>query len=145
MPIESFATASLVLGDVDGDGDLDLFVGHTYSNYTAGQSRLYLNGGSGTFTDATASRMPVGGYDISSLAMGDVDGDGDLDLVLGNRYQPSRLYLNNGSGTFSDATVSACRAGATTPARWRSATSTVMATSTWWWGTTAAWGRLGST
>ncbi len=102
MPVGSYKTTSLALGDVDGDGDLDLVVG----NDIVQQSRLYLNNGTGTFTDATASRMPVGSYSTSSLAVGDVDADGDLDLVLGNTYQESRLYLNNGSGMFTDATAS---------------------------------------
>src|SRR4030095_11115312 len=88
-------------GDVDGDGDLDLVVGNAYL-----QSRLYLNDGIGTYTDAPASRMPVGSYNTSSLALGDVDRDGDLDLVVGNAYQQSLLYLNNGTGTFTDATAS---------------------------------------
>ena len=70
----------MALGDVDGDGDLDLVAGNF------GQAnRLYLN--NGTADPLTASR----GSDISgdattpmSVALGDVDGDGDLDLVAGN-------------------------------------------------------------
>src|SRR6185436_3040650 len=85
--------------------DLDLVLGNTGSP-PGGQSRLYLNNGTGTFTDATASRMPVGIYSTRSLALGDVDGDGDLDLVVGNDNEQSRLYLNNGTGTFTDATAS---------------------------------------
>jgi predicted nucleotidyltransferase len=100
MPVSSVRTNSLALGDVDRDGDLDLVVG------IGAQSRLYLNDGTGTFADATASRLPIGIYSTRSLALGDVDRDGDLDLVLGNDNQQSRLYLNNGTGTFTDATAS---------------------------------------
>jgi large repetitive protein len=100
LPPDSDQTQAVAYGDVDGDGDLDLVVGNV------GRSRLYLNHGTGTFTDATASRMPAGSYATTSVALGDVDGDGDLDLVIGNVQQQTRLYLNDGTGTFTDATAS---------------------------------------
>jgi hypothetical protein len=82
LPADSDSTRSTVLGDVDGDGDLDLVVGNI-GVFGGDQSRLYLNNGTGTFTDATASRMP-GGSSANSLTLGDVDGDRDLDLLLGS-------------------------------------------------------------
>lgn len=100
MPVGTYEARSVALGDVDGDGDLDLVVG-TWDQ----QSRLYLNAGTGFFTDETAMRMPVGTYHTRSIVFGDVDGDGHLDLILGNYEQQSRLYLNNGGGVFVDATV----------------------------------------
>ncbi|HLQ38765.1 MAG TPA: FG-GAP-like repeat-containing protein, partial [Planctomycetota bacterium] len=112
MPVGIYRTTSLALGDVDGDGDLDLVVGNGGINAVWEQSRLYLNNGTGTFTDVTASRMPAGSYDTTSLALGDVDGDGDLDLVVGNYWgTQSLLYINNGTGTFTDATASRMPAG----------------------------------
>ena len=38
-----------------------------------------------------------------ALAVGDVDGDGDADVVLGNAWEQARLYLNEGTGVFRDA------------------------------------------
>jgi large repetitive protein len=88
--------ASLVLGDVDGDGDLDLVVGFS----TLAGARVYLNDGSGSFTD---SLQLLGGSTVFVVAAGDVDGDGDLDVVVGEANGFKRVWLNDGSGSFSDS------------------------------------------
>jgi hypothetical protein len=86
-------TRSIGLGDMDGDGDLDLVTGNISQ-----ANRLYLNNGSADpFSGVTGSDISSDGYINRSIALGDVDGDGDLDLVAGNGYQPNRLYLNNGT------------------------------------------------
>jgi len=109
-------TTEVVAGDVDGDGDLDLVFGQAiYGNLQVPATKLYLNNGKGQFTDVTAARLPVSGGDAWSLAFGDVDGDGDLDLVLANSAvrpttpsdpfanRANLLFLNDGKGKFTDA------------------------------------------
>ncbi|HEX6130210.1 MAG TPA: VCBS repeat-containing protein, partial [Actinomycetota bacterium] len=98
---ESDATRALALGDVDGDGDVDLVVA---VDGTANPNRIYLNDGFGIFTlvSSPAAALGNGG---SSIALGDVDGDGDLDAVIGVDGGTTRLYLNSGvdagTGTWS--------------------------------------------
>ena len=97
------STRAVAFGDVDGDGDLDLVAGNGGGN--GAQNRLYRNDGTGAFTDETTTNMPVASEHTQSIAFGDVDGDGDVDIVCGNEYGQNRLYLNNGSGVFADATA----------------------------------------
>lgn len=98
LPVDSDASTSVVLVDVDGDKDLDIVFGNE------GPTKLYLNDGSGYFTDVTATQMPGTPAGTYGLEVGDVNGDGYPDLVLANWGQ-NFLYLNDGNGKFSDATA----------------------------------------
>lgn len=90
--------------DVDGDGDLDLFVG-----FDGTPNRLYRND-AGTFTDIAAASGVADARATRSAAFGDMDADGDPDLLLGFTPSPGasvlRLYRNDG-GRFTDATTTA--------------------------------------
>ena len=81
-------------GDVDGDGDLDLVVGNVQ-----GQIRTYLKGADGSYTEATGAANPFNGIDAGSDAkpfLVDIDGDGDLDLVVGNGGSGGfQTFINN--------------------------------------------------
>ncbi len=83
----SDSTFAVALGDVNGDGNLDLICG----NYGQ-KNRLYLNVGGVFSADTSWSSGPAN--NTSSVILGDVDGDGDLDLVCGNEGQSNTVYLN---------------------------------------------------
>ncbi|WP_174805428.1 FG-GAP-like repeat-containing protein, partial [Hymenobacter sp. UV11] len=68
---------SVAVGDVDGDGDLDLLA----ANNTGSSVSVRLNDGSGSFGGTQDVTV---GYNPTSVAVGDVDGDGDLDLLAAN-------------------------------------------------------------
>lgn len=84
---------AVVLGDLDGDNDLDAVVGNNHAAET-----IWLNDGNGFFTYLTSFDA---GW-ASSLAIGDLDNDDDLDLVVGNQRPqgPNTVWLNDGSGNF---------------------------------------------
>jgi len=87
-------------GDYDNDGDLDLVVmGRDYHNPIA---RIYRNNGGGSFTDIAAG-LP--GTYLGTVAWGDYDNDGDLDLLLSGLSTDgtiARVYRNGGGGTFTN-------------------------------------------
>lgn len=90
--------------DYDGDGDVDLLIvdGGTLPGYEGPEpkTRLYRNDG-GRFVDVTArSGIHVQGYG-SGAAVGDIDGDGDQDVLV-TAFGPNQLFRNRGDGTFEE-------------------------------------------
>ncbi|MCP4542197.1 MAG: formylglycine-generating enzyme family protein [Chloroflexi bacterium] len=87
------------LGDLDGDGDLDAFV----TDWDKA-SEVWLNEGGvqggmpGTFTDSGQRLGSDSGFDV---ALGDLDGDGDLDAVIAQE-KINTVWLNDGEGSFAD-------------------------------------------
>ncbi len=97
-PADARRTGSVAWGDWDGDGDLDLAVGNGF-DYEDDVNQVYENDGAtlkldpgndfGWQQDSADARR------TTSLAWGDWDGDGDLDLAVGNFWQVNRVYEND--------------------------------------------------
>jgi len=101
-----YYSTSAIFGDVDGDGDLDIFVTNAFLN---SMNNLLINDGSGYFSDESDLRLPAIGDISSDASFGDIDNDGDLDVIVANdAYQgagyTNRVYINNGDGFFGDET-----------------------------------------
>lgn len=97
-------TNEVELLDVDGDGDLDLYLVQGTPSIATRKNRLLINN-NGIYTDESAARLPAN-IDANSIGSdkADVDGDGDLDIVIAN-VGGEQLLLNNGNGYFSNATA----------------------------------------
>jgi hypothetical protein len=103
-----FFAGSIGLGDLDGDGFADLFIasgyprGDYYTGYTLA-SRVLLNDGTGAFTDATATHHatfadPVDYGSFDSVTLGDIDGGGDVEVILTRRNplsDPNYVFVRN--------------------------------------------------
>ena len=89
--------ASPALADIDGDGDLDLLIGNKIEpgDRSTGALHLYRNDGSASSPSfRAAGTIPVGpGFQLAP-ALGDLDGDGDADLLLGT-WRDALLYFRN--------------------------------------------------
>ena len=99
MPQQSEETWALRLGDIDEDGDLDVVLGNRDAAGFGAVNRLLLNDGAAHFVDS--GRLPNDGDRTAALALGDIDGDRDLDLVGGDLdplnvrlLSTNRIYLN---------------------------------------------------
>jgi len=116
--------------DQDGDGDLDILIGHGGNEFQKGKDnfrmRLYDNDGKGNFTINIASTPSVIG-NFSCIEPCDFDQDGDMDLFIGARVVPghyglvpsSFLLLNNGDGRWVNVTTEEIgKLGMVTDAEW---------------------------
>ena len=112
----------LELGDVDGDGDLDVFAADWGMNQpygdpddTGGPMRLWLGDGDGGFTAADAN-LPMGMEALASwsfdVELADIDNDYDLDALISSRgFGKALVFRNDGGGNFENYAVPALQPG----------------------------------
>lgn len=94
-------SASVRLGDIDGDGDLDAVVAN--GRHWPQQNIVCINGGRANFTVIRNLGDELATSYATELA--DLDGDGDLDIAVGNDRAPNKIFLNDGSGHFMPHTT----------------------------------------
>ena len=96
IPMTNGKNKVLEVGDLDSDGDLDIVLAKA-----GGVNVFHLNDGKGDFNDAQLLRHAGDHSDYRGIALGDVDNDGHLDIVIGAHQSANLLYLNNGHAGFS--------------------------------------------
>ncbi len=92
--------SSIVLGDIDNDGDLDLVISGSDDGTNGFDVKVYINNGT-ILQENITWQQNLSGVDAFSgaIALGDIDNDGDLDLALVGAYPSADngIYINNGS------------------------------------------------
>lgn len=101
-----FQSGSAAFGDVDDDGDLDVILNDAFNSGTTKKAHLYLNNGSGVFTENAAALAAPNRTVQMDIQLADVDNDWDVDCLgftKGSAAGASQfLLLNSGTGTFTD-------------------------------------------
>jgi len=101
-------TREVDLADIDNDGDLDILFANVYFGGVGDpQNRLLVNDGTGIFFETTDSSIPLNDYSTVDADFFDINSDGNIDIISGNKYQgmSDLVLINNGEGVFEDKTL----------------------------------------
>jgi hypothetical protein len=107
LPALTLNAGAAIAADLDGDGDLDLFLGgrSVPGRYPEKPASVVLRNDGGRFTDLTAASPGLGEVGlVKSALFRDVDGDGRPDLILALEWDFVRCFRNEGDGRFTDRT-----------------------------------------
>ncbi|HWB92342.1 MAG TPA: VCBS repeat-containing protein [Puia sp.] len=92
----------LAVGDIDGDGDMDVFIGGRVSlgSYPLSCPSYLLRNDHGHFVDVTTELCPAlaNAGMLNAAALADIDGDGRPDLIIAGDWMPVRIFRNTGRG-----------------------------------------------
>ena len=93
-PAPLMVTGSAALGDFDGDGDLDAMFANNGGDAASRANIVWTNNGDGTFTNPYPWQA-LGQSESMSIALGDLDGDGDIDAWIANLGAPDTVWLKD--------------------------------------------------
>ncbi|MBX3464636.1 MAG: VCBS repeat-containing protein [Planctomycetes bacterium] len=111
LPGMVITAAGCAYGDVDQDGDLDLFFNDELTN---GQLKLCLNDGTGTFTNVTGTHVVAAPKsNQQDIVLCDLDNDWDLDVINCGKSAGQQIFFNDGTGRFLTVTTALLPAGTT--------------------------------
>ena len=102
IPTGNYDYSYFTFADLDNDRDIDVLYANS-SEPDEGHSGVLVNDGTGRFSSGKSDLPPATA--VGQIKTGDLNGDGFLDLVITNWFNPAQVWLNDGRGGFSDSGI----------------------------------------